>query len=34
MRGWSWESILIELKKCILLCKNCHAAYHAGLLKF
>lgn len=32
MRGWSWERILVELQKCILLCKNCHAAIHAGLL--
>lgn len=33
MRGWSWERILVELQKCILLCKNCHAAHHAGLLQ-
>lgn len=33
MRGWAWEKILVELKKCILLCKNCHAAVHAGHLK-
>ncbi len=33
MRGWSWERTLVELKKCILLCKNCHAAIHNGLLK-
>jgi hypothetical protein len=33
MRGWSWERILVELEKCILLCKNCHAATHAGLLQ-
>ena len=33
MRGWSWERILAELEKCILLCKNCHAALHAGLLR-
>ena len=33
MRGWSWEHILTELKKCVLLCKNCHAAVHAGLLQ-
>jgi len=31
MRGWSWERTLAELKKCILLCKNCHAAVHAGI---
>jgi hypothetical protein len=33
MRGWSWERILLELGKCILLCKNCHAAHHKGFLK-
>lgn len=33
LRGWSWNNILLELKKCVLLCKNCHAAVHAGLLK-
>jgi len=31
MRGWSWARTLAELKKCILLCKNCHAAVHAGI---
>jgi hypothetical protein len=33
LRGWSWERILLEIEKCILLCKNCHAAVHAGLLR-
>ena len=33
IRGWSWERILAELQKCVLLCKNCHAALHAGLLQ-
>ncbi len=33
MRGWSWEHISTELKNCILVCKNCHAAIHAGLLQ-
>jgi predicted HNH restriction endonuclease len=30
-RGWSWERVEKELKKCVLLCKNCHTAVHAGL---
>ncbi|NBV11481.1 MAG: hypothetical protein EBS04_08525 [Chitinophagia bacterium] len=30
MRGWSIERITSELKNCILLCKNCHTAYHCG----
>jgi hypothetical protein len=33
LRGWSWEHISAELQKCILVCKNCHAAIHAGLLQ-
>ena len=33
MRSWSWKRILRELEqaKCILLCRNCHGAYHAGV---
>ncbi len=23
--GWSWERIVLELRKCNVLCKNCHA---------
>lgn len=33
MRGWSWKRIIVELEKCTLLCKNCHAAMHNGLLE-
>lgn len=33
MRGWSLARIEKEMKHCILLCKNCHAAYHSGLIK-
>lgn len=29
-RGWSWQRILREIQHCILLCRNCHAAFHAG----
>jgi predicted HNH restriction endonuclease len=28
----SWEKIKAELQKCILVCKNCHAEIHAGLI--
>jgi hypothetical protein len=31
MRGWTWTKIMAELKKCILLCRNCHAAVHVGV---
>lgn len=29
-RGWNWKRIERELQNCVLLCKNCHAALHAG----
>lgn len=32
MRGWSWGRIQNEIADCVLLCKNCHAALHAGLV--
>lgn len=28
MSSWKWERVEIEIKKCILLCKNCHAVRH------
>lgn len=33
MRGWSWERIERELQGCVLLCRNCHGAYHSGELE-
>lgn len=30
MRGWSLERLDRELEHCVLLCRNCHSAYHAG----
>lgn len=29
MRSWGWARVERELKKCVLLCKNCHALEHA-----
>lgn len=29
-RGFSWENILVEISKCVVLCSNCHKKYHAG----
>lgn len=29
----SWEKTRNELKKCILVCSNCHREIHAGLLQ-
>jgi len=26
--GWSYERILTELKKCVLICSNCHRKLH------
>lgn len=31
-RAWSWPRMVKELASCVLLCRNCHAAFHAGLL--
>lgn len=31
---WSLEKLKIELEKCILLCRNCHAIYHSGHISF
>jgi hypothetical protein len=28
----SWETIVGELKKCVLVCHNCHQEIHAGLV--
>lgn len=28
----SWERLLTEIEKCIVLCSNCHKKYHAGLV--
>lgn len=28
----SWDKIVVELRKCMLLCANCHREYHAGIL--
>lgn len=29
----SWDKIVIELRKCVLLCSNCHREVHAGTTK-
>jgi hypothetical protein len=29
----SWDRLLIEIKKCVVLCSNCHRKVHAGILK-
>ena len=31
MRNWSWTRIESELKKCILVCRNCHAEIHEDM---
>lgn len=29
----SWVKIVIELRKCALICRNCHGEFHAGITK-
>lgn len=29
IRLWSWDKVLQELDKCVLLCSNCHAEEHS-----
>ena len=31
--SYSWESILREAEKCVLVCKNCHTEVEAGVTK-
>ena len=31
--SYSWESLLKEAEKCVLVCKNCHTEIEAGLTK-
>lgn len=33
VEGWSIEKINCEVKKCVLLCANCHRKVHVGKLK-
>ncbi len=30
-RFWKWVRLLAEIKKCALLCANCHSAVHTGI---
>lgn len=29
---WTWNKLQTEIQKCIVVCRNCHAKIHAGLL--
>lgn len=29
----AWSKVLVELDKCVLLCKNCHGEVHSGLIE-
>jgi hypothetical protein len=30
--GWSWKRILAEVRKCIVICSNCHRKEHIKLI--
>lgn len=32
-RGLSESKIMLEIRKCLILCSNCHRKVHAGILK-
>lgn len=32
-KDFSWDTIRTELKKCVILCNNCHYWFHKGLVK-
>lgn len=31
-KGKGWKIIVSEIKKCVLLCSNCHKEFHSGLI--
>jgi DNA-directed RNA polymerase subunit RPC12/RpoP len=31
-RYWSWSRLVNEIKNCIVLCRNCHSAFHADCI--
>lgn len=32
-RCTGWDKLMVEAAKCVVLCRNCHAKVHAGILK-
>lgn len=32
-RYWSWDKLMSEVDKCIVVCSNCHRKIHAGIIK-
>lgn len=32
MTGYAWERVISEIKKCVLVCHNCHGEIHDGLI--
>lgn len=33
LTSWSWDKIVVELEKCIMLCSNCHRTEHARVFQ-
>lgn len=32
LKFWSWERLMSEIEKCVVVCSNCHRKIHAGLI--
>ena len=30
-RRWSWDRLIKEIEKCVVVCANCHEKIHAGI---
>lgn len=30
--GRSWEKVMAEINKCVIVCRNCHAKIHGGMI--
>ena len=31
-KGWGWDRMMLEIQKCDVVCRNCHAKIHAAMV--